>query len=91
MPDVKSILLLCSFLCFITGIFSPEVIIRWGIPSVKTRKRILVLFGSVTLLLVLFTQIGESLPEAYKVSDTKEEPSNIFVFHTFACTLYSNR
>ncbi len=31
-------------------------------------------------MLVLFTQIGESLPEAYKVSDTKEEPSNIFVF-----------
>lgn len=80
MPDVKSILLLCAFLCFITGIFSPEVIIRSGIPCVKTRKRILVLFGSLTLLLVLFNQIGESLPDAYKVSDTREEPSNIYVF-----------
>ena len=59
MPDIKSILLLCSFLCFITGIFSPEVIIRWGIPSVKTRKRVLWTFGMMTLLLVGIRQLTE--------------------------------
>ena len=59
MPDIKSILLLCSFLCFITGIFSPEVIIRWGIPSVKTRKRVLWTFGVMTLLLVGVRQLTE--------------------------------
>lgn len=80
MPDIKSILLLCCFLCFITGIFSPEVIIRWGIPSVKTRRRVLALFGSVTLLLVIITQIGESLPKTYTEFNPEEEPSNIFVF-----------
>lgn len=80
MPDVKSIILLCAFLCFITGIFSPEVIIRWGIPSIKTRRRVLVLFGGVTILLVMITQIGESLPEAYTEFNPEEESSNVFVF-----------
>ncbi|MDE5978147.1 MAG: DUF4352 domain-containing protein [Turicibacter sp.] len=81
MPDIKSIFLLCSFLCFITGIFSPEIIIKWGIPSLKTRRHVLLLFGGTTLLLVVMTQIGEALPETYyKDFNEPEESSNIFVF-----------
>ena len=44
MLDAQLILRLCVFLCFMTGIFSPGSVIKWGLPSSIVRRRTLTRF-----------------------------------------------
>ena len=49
MPDLTSMLLIISFLCLMTGLFSPDIVIKWGIPNFKYRKITFILASGVTL------------------------------------------
>lgn len=40
MPNITSMFLLLAFICLMTGIFSPDIVIKWGIPHLKNRKNI---------------------------------------------------
>lgn len=42
-------LLIISFLCLMTGLFSPDIVIKWGIPNFKYRKITFILASGVTL------------------------------------------
>ena len=78
MPGIESVLLVCSFLCFMTGIFSPGVIVRWGLPSLKG----LMLFRGLTVLLIVMTTIAASLPDTNQPIESTNEESNIYVFQS---------
>ena len=78
MPGIESVLLVCAFLCFMTGIFSPGVIVRWGLPSLKG----LMLFRGLTVLLIVMTTIAASLPDTNQPIESTNEESNIYVFQS---------
>lgn len=78
MPGIESVLLVCSFLCFMTGIFSPGVIVRWGLPSLKG----LMLFRGLTIVLIMMTTIAASLPDTNQSTESTNEESNIYVFQS---------
>lgn len=80
MPDAQSILLLCAFLCFITGIFSPDIVIKWGLPSVTVRRRVLTAFSGIIVLLVLVNQLNMSLPKADLEDNERMQSRNVFLF-----------
>ena len=78
MPGIESVLLVCAFLCFMTGIFSPGVIVRWGLPSLKG----LMLFRGLTVLLIIMTTIAASLPDKNQSIESINEESSIYVFQS---------
>lgn len=49
MPNITSMFLLLAFICLMTGIFSPDIVIKWGIPHLKNRKNILITFSGVII------------------------------------------
>lgn len=78
MPDQLSILLILSFLCLMTGLFSPESIIKWGIPNFEYRKKILITMSVVTIIAaIVYTKEDPTLPsdESLSVLSTIEESS----------------
>ena len=80
MPDAQSIVLLCAFLCFITGLFSPDIIIKWGLPSVTVRRRVLTAFSGMIVLLVLVNQLNLFFPKAALENHEPLESKKVFLF-----------
>lgn len=77
MPGIESVLLVCSFLCFMTGLFSPGVIVRWGLPSLKG----LMVFRGLTVLLIIMTTIAAALPNTTQPIELTTEPA-VYVFES---------
>lgn len=79
MLDAQLILRLCAFLCFMTGIFSPGIVIKWGLSSSIVRRRTLTAFSGLIVLFILVNQPDMSEPKAYLENETAES-KQVFLF-----------
>ncbi|MGL4337318.1 MAG: DUF4352 domain-containing protein, partial [Turicibacter sp.] len=82
MPDIISIILLISFLCFISGIFTPETVIRFGEIIPKTRQNVFKIYGLSTVVLYFIYLVSispESISNTIVHSNQKEETTQIEV------------
>lgn len=69
MPDSTSMLLLLCFLCLMTGLFSPDGVIKRAIPNLKYRKMILLFLGGIVIvsLIAYTTSLETSLSEENQI------------------------
>ena len=69
MPDLTSMLLLLCFICLMTGLFSPDGVIKRAIPNLKYRKVILLSMGGIVIVssMAYATSFEMSLPEESQI------------------------
>ncbi|HAX74109.1 MAG TPA: hypothetical protein DCY20_11350, partial [Firmicutes bacterium] len=76
MPDIISIILLSSFLCLVSGLFSPESVLFFREEQAKSRVAVIKIYGlSTVLLFILYSLSGsmETVEEDYIIPTIPSE------------------
>lgn len=76
MPGILGVLFITALLFLILGMIWPKLIILWGDPERRTRKKALVGYGGISLLLLVLFIIISPAPRKDIIADTTKQTTS---------------